>query len=75
MDHTPTGRVTFEEIDYCRQDPIVLTDFVSQYPTVNALLGNWDALTADDIAFNDWTEQAKKMLAAVELDDIFHPEF
>lgn len=53
----------------------MLTDFVSQYPTVNALLGNWDALTADDIAFNDWTEQAKKMLAAVELDDIFHPEF
>jgi len=55
--------------------PVVLTDFTSQYPTVNALLGNWDALTAEDASFQDWTQEARKMLSAVELEDTFSPEF
>jgi len=31
--------------------PVVLTDFTSQYPTVNALLGNWEVLKAAAIRF------------------------
>ena len=27
--------------------PVIHTDFTSEYPTVNALLGNWEVLTAD----------------------------
>jgi hypothetical protein len=152
MKHDPTGRVTAEEVDYCRQDvrsttallnamkrefdqhpidldprrsyspasiaksyldamhieiprmklvpdsivgkamqtyyggraecrtrmtsvPIVLTDFTSQYPTVNALLGNWAVLTAESITFDDCTEDVRKMLARVNLQDLFDPAF
>jgi len=153
LEHTPTGRVTFEEIKYCRQDvratanllnamkkefdqhpidlvpdkayspasiakayleamniarpakhfnandkelgiamqayyggraecrirktavPVVLTDFTSQYPTVNALLGNWSVLTADGITFEDCTSEANEMLASLELDAAFVPSF
>jgi len=153
LDHTPTGRVTLDEIVYCRQDvcatanllnamkkefdqhqidlapdkayspasiakayletmniarpgkhfnandkelgiamqayyggraecrirktavPVVLTDFTSQYPTVNALLGNWNVLTADGITFEDCTNEANEMLAGLELDAVFDPSF
>src|SRR5262249_4391654 len=153
LKHKPTGRVTFEEIKYCRQDvratvnllnamknefdrhpfelrpdkayspasiakayleamrialpkakfgvtdkdrgtamqgyfagraecrirktpvPIVHTDFTSQYPTVNALLGNWDALTAGNIRFEECTEEVRRMLTRVQLENTFHPEF
>ena len=36
--------------------PVVYTDFVSMYPTVNALLGNWAMLTAGEIT----TVEAKR---------------
>jgi len=153
LDHKPTGRVTFEEINYCRQDaratarllnamklefdqhpfdlrpdrayspasiakayldameivlpkakfgvgnkklgiamqayyggraecrirkapvPVVLTDFTSQYPMVNALLGNWDVLTAASIRFEDCTADVRKMLAGLTLEDAFDPTF
>ncbi len=55
--------------------PIVLTDFTSQYPTVNALLGNWDFLTAESIHFQDGTEEIREMLAGLNLRDTFNPEF
>ena len=35
--------------------PVVLPDFTSQYPTVNALLGNWDVLTVNSVRFENCT--------------------
>jgi hypothetical protein len=55
--------------------PVVHTDFTSQYPTVNALLGNWDVLTAAEISFEDCTEEVETMLACVKLNDTFAPAF
>jgi hypothetical protein len=55
--------------------PVVLTDFTSQYPTVNALLENWDLLTARSITFEDCAEKARKMLARVHLELLFDPAF
>ncbi len=55
--------------------PIVLTDCTSQYPTVNALLGNWDVLTAESISFEDCTDEVRKMLGGVKLEDTFNPAF
>lgn len=55
--------------------PVVLTDFTSQYPTVNALLGNWHVLTADRLSFEDCTEEVRKMLSRVRLPAIFDPAF
>lgn len=55
--------------------PVVLTDFTSQYPTVNALLGNWDVLTADSIDFEDCTSEVNTMLAGLELEHVFDPSF
>jgi len=153
LDHKPTGKVTPEEIDYCRQDaratasllnamklefdqhpiglrpdrayspasiskayldvmgiaqpkekfgvaarilgiamqsyyggraecrirgvpvPIVLADFTSQYPMVNALLGNCDVLTAEEVRFEDCTPEVRKMLAGLTLEDTFHSAF
>ncbi|HEV2490023.1 MAG TPA: hypothetical protein VGT03_09465 [Candidatus Acidoferrales bacterium] len=153
LEHTPTGRVTFEEIKYCRRDvqatanllnamkeefdrhpidlqpdrayspasiakayleamnianpakhfgpndkesgvamqgyyggraecrirkssvPVVLTDFTSQYPTVNALLGNWDVLTADGVSFEDCTVEVREIVDGPELEQVFDPTF
>jgi len=55
--------------------PIVHTDFTSQYPTVNALLGNWDVLRAESVSFEDCTDEVREMLAGVELEDTFNPIF
>ena len=55
--------------------PVIHTDFTSQYPTVNALLGNWDVLTASSIKFVDCTTAVKKMLPAVTLENTFDKSF
>ena len=55
--------------------PVVLTDFTSQYPTVNALLGNFELLTAETISFEDCTEEVKEMLASTKLEDTFSRYF
>jgi len=55
--------------------PVVHTDFTSQYPTVNALLGNWDLLTAESVGFEDCTDEVRKMLAEMELENTFNPAF
>jgi len=51
--------------------PVIHTDFTSQYPTVNALLGNWNVLTSASVRFVDRTAKAKKLLARTNLDDTF----
>ena len=55
--------------------PVVLTDFTSQYPTVNALLGNWNVLTAQQIEFQECTQEVGELLDSLKLEDTFNPEF
>jgi len=51
--------------------PVVLTDFSSQYPTVNSLLGNPEILRAETLSFEDATEETRKFLNEITLDDCF----
>jgi hypothetical protein len=51
--------------------PVIHTDFTSQYPTVNLLLGNWDVLKASSVRFEDCTTNARKLLSKVRLDNTF----
>ena len=55
--------------------PVIHTDFTSQYPTVNALLGNWSVLTSSSIRFVDHTAAAKKLLSNIQLENTFDPDF
>jgi len=55
--------------------PVILTDFTSQYPTVNALLGNWNALKASDIRFRPCTKKVRKWLSMMAFEDTFNPTF
>lgn len=55
--------------------PVVLTDFTSQYPTVNALFGNWNVLTAESITFEDCTTEVREMLTGLDLKHAFDPAF
>ena len=55
--------------------PVILTDFTSQYPTVNALLGNWGALKASDIRFMPCTKKVRNWLSKMTFEDTFNPAF
>jgi hypothetical protein len=55
--------------------PVIITDFTSQYPTVNALLGNWGALTSRNIIFEPCTGPVRKLLAKIRLEMAFKPAF
>jgi hypothetical protein len=55
--------------------PVVHTDFTSQYPTVNALLGNWNVLKASKVRFEDCTGSARKLLSNAGLDEAFDKVF
>jgi hypothetical protein len=55
--------------------PVIHTDFTSQYPTVNALLGNWDVLKAKSIHFEKCTRDVKQLLSKVSLDATFDRRF
>ena len=54
--------------------PVVPVDLTSEYPSVDALLGIWDVLTAARLTIKDFTKQARKLIANVTLDDLFKPE-
>jgi hypothetical protein len=54
--------------------PVVHTDFTSQYPTVNALLGNWELLTAKEASFEECTDTITERLRHFSLDNLFEPE-
>jgi hypothetical protein len=51
--------------------PVCPVDFMSQYPTVNELLANWDVLTAKRVTFPDATKQVRKLLATISLERCF----
>ena len=54
--------------------PVCPVDFMSQYSTVNELLGNWDVLTADNVTFPDVTEEVRKLLTQISIDRCFERE-
>jgi hypothetical protein len=51
--------------------PVCPVDFMSQYPTVNELLGNWDVLTAEHLTFPDATAEVRQLLSRVTLESCF----
>jgi len=55
--------------------PVVRVDLKSEYPSVDALLGIWDVLTAERLTIDDPTEYVRALLAKVTLDDLFQPAF
>ena len=55
--------------------PVVPVDLTSEYPSVDALLGIWDALTAEQLTTEDATEYVRDLVAKVTLDDLFRPAF
>jgi hypothetical protein len=51
--------------------PVVLTDFSSQYPTINSLLGNPDVLRAATLSFDDATSEVRDFVEQITLGDCF----
>ena len=51
--------------------PVCPVDFMSQYPTVNELLGNWEILTAESVTFPDATDEIRRLLSRVTLERCF----
>src|SRR5262249_19325984 len=55
--------------------PVVPVDLTSEYPSVDALLGIWDALTAARLTTEDATEAVRILLSEISLDNLFQPAF
>jgi len=55
--------------------PVCPVDFMSQYPTVNELLGNWEVLTAEQVTFPDATDEIRKLLSRATLERCFDHKF
>lgn len=53
--------------------PVTYCDFLSMYPTVNALMGLWLLLTAESLEAVDATEEVRQFLASVTLGSCFDP--
>jgi len=51
--------------------PVCPVDFMSQYPTVNELLGNWDVLTAEHLTVPDATTEVRRLLSHVNHERCF----
>ena len=51
--------------------PVCPVDFMSQYSTVNELLGNWLVLTADHVTFPDATDEVRQLLSGITLERCF----
>ena len=47
--------------------PVILTDFLSMYPTVNALMGTWRLIVADRIDTVDVTDDVRRLLSSQTL--------
>jgi len=54
--------------------PVAVVDFTSMYPTVDALLGLWDHVTAERIDTIDATDQVTALLASITLQNCFDPK-
>lgn len=53
--------------------PVVYCDFVSMYPTVNALMGLWELLTAERLKVEEATADVRALLADVTPERVFNP--
>jgi hypothetical protein len=53
--------------------PIVYCDFLSMYPTVNALMGLWKILRAKSLQVVGDTEAVRKLLERVDVEGCFDP--
>jgi len=51
--------------------PVGLVDFMSQYPTVNELLGNCNVLTAKGVSFPGATKEVRRVLSTITLEHCF----
>ncbi|PYX34354.1 MAG: hypothetical protein DMG80_02515, partial [Acidobacteria bacterium] len=52
--------------------PIVYTDFLSQYPTVNTLLGLWRLLIARKVRVRDATRDVKSFVNSVDVNQLLN---
>jgi len=55
--------------------PVVYCDFLSMYPTVNAIMNTWRLLTAEKLEAVDATETVRELLETVQLEDVLDPSF
>lgn len=55
--------------------PVVHTDFMSEYPTVNTLLGLWQLLTAESVRTEDAIDEVRDLLANLTPDTVFDQSF
>jgi hypothetical protein len=55
--------------------PVVPVDLTSEYPSVDALLGIWDVLTAARLTTEDATDDVRALLAKFTLEELFQPAF
>jgi hypothetical protein len=55
--------------------PVVPVDLTSEYPSVDALLGIWNILTAQRLEIADATKEVRKILRSVTLERLFQPSF
>jgi hypothetical protein len=53
--------------------PVGYCDFLSEYPTVNVLLGLWPYLTAEQLKIVDCTEEVRRFLANTKKEDLSRP--
>ncbi len=54
--------------------PVVYTDFTSQYPTVNTMLGLWSLLIADKVRVRDVTRGSQGLLKSLTPDRLLDQE-
>jgi hypothetical protein len=55
--------------------PVVYTDFLSMYPTVNALMGLWRYVTAEEIlVVPDCVSEIERFLRTITAETLFDPE-
>lgn len=54
--------------------PVVYCDFLSMYPTVNALLGVWPLLSAHSVRPVEATDDIQRLLAGLTVEDVFDPK-
>jgi hypothetical protein len=55
--------------------PTVLTDFMSEYPTCNILMGLWSMLTAETLRVEDATDSVRDLLEHVTPDRVLDQAF
>lgn len=53
--------------------PVVYLDFLSMYPTVNALMGIWDFLIAKNVKVEDATDEVNQLLESFDSRALFDP--